>query len=219
MYCLRTPQSLKLPLLEHPQQLDLQVDRHVPDFVQKHGAAFGLFEAPDTVVNGPREGALDVAEQLGLQQVLGQRAAVDGHQRPPRARPRQVHRSGHHLLSRAGFTADEDRAAAGPHQPDDVHHVAHRPAFAHQQAPPGLDGGRVLEFAPAGLLNRHFQAARQLLVVERFATKIVCAHPTQPKRILGGPAGLLDQDRNPRIDSLDFFEQLGRRPLRDRETG
>jgi hypothetical protein len=133
-----------------------------------------------------------------------------------------VQRPSHHLLARAGFTRNENRAAARSHQPDDIHHVAHGPALTHQQAPPGLAArslGRVLEIAPASLQNRHLQVARQLLPVERFATKIIGAHLAHPKRFLGGPGGLVNQDRNPPVEPLDFFEQPGWRPLLNGKTG
>ena len=53
---------------------------HVADFVEEQRAAVGLLEAADALLVGAREGALLVAEQLGLEQVLLQRRAVHLHE-------------------------------------------------------------------------------------------------------------------------------------------
>ena len=65
-----------LALLQHAKQLDLQRRRRVADLVEEHGAAMRLLE--HTLVVGDRtgEGAADMAEQLRLEECLGERAAV-----------------------------------------------------------------------------------------------------------------------------------------------
>ena len=70
-----------LPLLQHPQQLGLRGERQLADLVQEQGAALrGLERA---LARGDRagEGTPLVPEQLALDQVLGQRRAVDGDER------------------------------------------------------------------------------------------------------------------------------------------
>ena len=66
-----------LALLDGAQQLGLQAAVHLADFVEQQGAAVGLLELADAAGHGAGEGALLVAEQLALQQVLGDRGAVD----------------------------------------------------------------------------------------------------------------------------------------------
>ena len=51
--------------------------RDFADLIEEDGAAVGGLEAALVVGHGAGEGALDVAEEFGLQQRLGQRAAVD----------------------------------------------------------------------------------------------------------------------------------------------
>src|SRR3546814_14665630 len=51
---------------------------HFGDFVEQQGAAVGLLELADAARHRSGEGALFVAEQLGLQQALGDRRAVYG---------------------------------------------------------------------------------------------------------------------------------------------
>ena len=74
----------ELLLLDHPQQLGLRVERDVADLVEEDGAAVGGLEQPLLVGHGAGEGALDVAEELALEQVGRHRARVDGHERSAR---------------------------------------------------------------------------------------------------------------------------------------
>ena len=57
-----------LALLQHPQELGLQVRRHLANLVEQQRSAFGHFEEPDLVGVGARERALLVAEELALDQ-------------------------------------------------------------------------------------------------------------------------------------------------------
>src|SRR4029079_10793717 len=52
-----------LPLLQHSQQLGLQVRRHLTNLVEQQRAAFGELEQTDLVVASAGEGAFLVAEQ------------------------------------------------------------------------------------------------------------------------------------------------------------
>ena len=56
-----------LALLQHPQQLHLQLRRHVADLIKKDAAAIGGGEQPLVVARRAGEGAAPVAEQLRLQ--------------------------------------------------------------------------------------------------------------------------------------------------------
>ena len=71
------PTGHHLPLLERGQQLGLEMERQIADFVEEQGAVVGRLEPPHAVAGGAGEGALDVAEQLGLEQAFGGRAKVD----------------------------------------------------------------------------------------------------------------------------------------------
>jgi hypothetical protein len=77
-----------LTLLQHAQQFRLQVRRHLADLVEHERAALGEFEQPHLVGVGAREGALLVAEELRLDEVLRNRGAVDLDEGAGRARLR-----------------------------------------------------------------------------------------------------------------------------------
>ena len=61
--------ALERLLLQQPQDLGLQGQRHVADLVEEQRAAVALLELADAAAVGAGEGALLVAEQLALQQV------------------------------------------------------------------------------------------------------------------------------------------------------
>ena len=71
----------ELPLLQHAQQLDLRRRRHLGDLVEEQRAAVGELEAAGAAIGGAGERALLVAEDLALEQRLGNRRAVDGDER------------------------------------------------------------------------------------------------------------------------------------------
>ena len=64
-------------LLDRAQQLRLHRQRQVADLVEEQRAAVGRLEEALAVVGGAGERALAIAEELGLEQLLGNRAAVD----------------------------------------------------------------------------------------------------------------------------------------------
>ena len=70
-------------LLEDAEQLGLEVRPHVADLVQEDGATVRLLEEPLLQSPCVGEGALLVAEELALQEMLGQGHAVHGLERAP----------------------------------------------------------------------------------------------------------------------------------------
>ena len=72
---------LQLAGLEEAQQQPLHAQRHLADLVEKDRALVGELELAGLVAVGAGEAALDVTEQLRLQQRLGHARAVDGHKR------------------------------------------------------------------------------------------------------------------------------------------
>ena len=94
----------------------MEVEREFADFVQAKGAAMGKLEAAGTAVSRcPGEGAGDVAEELGAEQVLGDGAAVEGDERGVRCSSCAgiVDELREQLLADAGFAFDQDGDAAG----------------------------------------------------------------------------------------------------------
>ena len=81
------------------------------DFVEQQGSAIGLDELADLGGECAREGALLVTEQLAVDDVGGDRLAVERQQRPLGAKAGGVDRAGDGFLAGAGFADDQDRQA------------------------------------------------------------------------------------------------------------
>src|SRR5438874_13834417 len=127
---LRAPDALERLLLEHAQELRLEVERQVADLVQEERAVVGELEAPEPSRDGARERAPLVSEQLALQEPGGDGGAVELDERtaPPPAQP--VNQAGDQLLAGSGLAPDEDRRIGRRHRLDQAKHALERRAPA-----------------------------------------------------------------------------------------
>ena len=123
-------EPLELALLQHAQQLDLDVRVHVADLVEEQRAAVGPLEAPLLARRRAGERPFLVAEQLRLDQRVGQRRAADLHERLGCALRVVVDRLRDQLLAGARLAADQHRGVGAR----DLHHLladcVHRAAGA-----------------------------------------------------------------------------------------
>jgi hypothetical protein len=69
---------VELAVSQDAQQPGLGICGHIPDFIEKQGAAIGLFEAPLTLPSGTCKGAFFVAKELGFNQVFGDGGHIQG---------------------------------------------------------------------------------------------------------------------------------------------
>ena len=135
-----------------------------------------LLEPPDARADGAGEGAAHVAEQLGLQQRLGNRAAVERHERAASPQAVVVNRAGHQLLARACLAGDEHGAVGHRHGLEQLEEIAHRPAAADD---PG-EAVAAFELRPEvgvlgpqpPLLERRLECVEQLVELERLGDEI-----------------------------------------------
>ena len=102
-------EPLDLALLERAQQLGLEVDAQAADLVEEERAAVGQLELAELARVGAGEGALLVAEQLGLEQGVGDRGQVDRHERLGAPRALVVDGARHQLLAGAALRGDRAR--------------------------------------------------------------------------------------------------------------
>ena len=96
----RRPERADLALLQHAQQLRLQRRRQLGDLVEEHRAAVRLDEQPGPIAARVGKRAPLVAEQLALQQRVGNGRAVDRDERTLAARAVEVQRLRDQLLAR-----------------------------------------------------------------------------------------------------------------------
>ncbi len=88
-----------LRLLQHAQELHLEGQRQLAHLVEQHRAPVRLLEEPGLVRGRPGERPAHVPEELRLEQLLGDRAAVDRHERAVAPGAHAVDRAGHDLLA------------------------------------------------------------------------------------------------------------------------
>jgi len=105
-----------LALLQHAQQCRLGGRRELPDLVEEQRAAVGAAHEARAGGQGARKRAAAMPEQLRLDEVRRQRAAVDGHQLTGAPRER-VERTRDDLLTGAGL-ADEQHGDGVRCEPD-----------------------------------------------------------------------------------------------------
>jgi hypothetical protein len=115
----------------------------VADLVEEQRAAPGCLEVAVAVLRGASVRALARTEEFRLEQVFGNRAAIDGDERPVRALAAGVQGARHQLLARARFAVDEHRRHAARHLGDALLHVAHGLGVADEALQ-----RRVLRFCP-----------------------------------------------------------------------
>ena len=129
--------------------------------------------------HGAGERAAHVAEQLGLEQRLGDRAAVDRHEPLRAARAVVVNGARDELLAGAGLAGDENRAAGLRHGLEQLEQLPHHLALADDalEAVPLLEllaQVGVLGAQPA-LLERRVDDVQQFVELERLLDEVARA--------------------------------------------
>ena len=104
--------GLDLAVLEKPQQQRLHAQAHLADFVEKQRAAMRELELAALVAVGAGEAALDVAEELRLEQRFGDAGAVDRHERRQPAAGVAVDVARDDVLADAALAGDQDLGGA-----------------------------------------------------------------------------------------------------------
>jgi hypothetical protein len=177
-------QTLELLLLEHAEQLGLQLWRDVTHLVEKQCPPVRQLEAAALLGDGAGEGALFVAIQFALQEARGDGRTVQLDEGAALARAQVVNGAGDQLLAGAGFAPNEHRGACGGDRlhlmenaaeggaiPDDLPEVVVGADFLLQV------GVRFGELVPQRL---------DLLVALLVADALPLAGP-RPPRVLPGP--------------------------------
>ena len=110
------------------RSLTCSAGRQLGDLVEEDRALVGAAEEAERIGHGARERAAHVPEELRLEQVAGDRAAVDRDERALRARRQAMNRRRHELLARAALAFDEHRRVRDRDLADDLLHALHRRA-------------------------------------------------------------------------------------------
>ena len=103
------------PVLQHPQEFDLEIVIGGADFVQHQRPLVRQFEIAEAAVGGAGKRPFFVAEKLALQHPLGQGAAVHRHEGVLGARAPVMDQPRHQFLADAGFSLDQHVAVGAGH--------------------------------------------------------------------------------------------------------
>src|SRR5262249_53723836 len=122
----RAAEPLEFPLLEHAQQLGLNLERRLTDLVEKDRSVVRRLESSSPLTDGSGERALLVSEQLALEQAGRERRAVGLHERVRSARAAGVDGTGDQLFARAGLAENEDRGVGRRDQIELREHAGER---------------------------------------------------------------------------------------------
>jgi hypothetical protein len=101
------PEPFHLALLQRAQELGLEVHAQAPHLVEEQGAAVGQLELAELARVRAGEGALLVAEQLGLEEAVGDGSEVHRHEGLVAPGALAVDRARHQLLARSALPAHE----------------------------------------------------------------------------------------------------------------
>ena len=202
-----------LPLLKHAQQLHLEFRNQLADLVQEQGPAGGELQLADLAPDGSGEGPLLVAEQLALQDLVRDRAAIQGQEALLPAGAGVVQGLGDEFLPGAALAQDEHGGAARRDLPHLLEQVLHRRRLAHDR----VEAEALVEHlaqvrhlvAQLPVLDQLVDAAPQLVEVDRLRQVIVRADAHRLDRGLDrAEAG--DQDHRQ-------VELLGPHPVQERQ--
>jgi hypothetical protein len=210
-------------LLQHPKELHLEPEGQVGYLVEEERAAVGLLEEPALVGVGVGEGALLVPKQLALDEVFGNRPAVDRDEGLRRAGRAVVDGPRHQLLADARLARDE-------HGGLEVGHAGER----REEGPHGLGAGHE---AVEAVLPTHGSAQLAVLPHEHLALlhlaqgegevgrgeglgEVVCRAALDGRQgVLVGAVGAHHHHHHVGVLRAELFHQLEPRAARHTHVG
>src|SRR6266446_6808701 len=194
-------QATDHPVLENAEVLGLQRRAHLRDLVEKDRPGIRQLEIARPPLEGAREGALLVAEELALEEGLGDGRAVDGDERPLGAVGHLMNGARHELLARARLAGEKHGGRAGRREVDQPVDLLHGGADSEQrsEAPALLELAAeqrhfFLDLRP---LHRLVQHHAQALRVDRLGQIVVGAVPHRGDR--GLDRGMAGQENDHRV--------------------
>src|SRR5690348_11987994 len=98
---------LERAVLQNLQQLRLQTDIHVADFVQQEGSAVGIFEHAGFLLKRPSERASFISKEFALDKFGRKRRAVELQEWFVGSRRARMKLAGEHFLAAAGLSLNQ----------------------------------------------------------------------------------------------------------------
>ena len=172
-------ESDDLTRLQHAKQLGLHRQRHVPDLVQEQRALIGVFEHALAILLRAGEGALDMTEELILEQALALTGTVERDVSVVHALGLVVQGTGDEFLAGPGLAGDQHRDHAWTDLLNRLDHLSHgcRVTDDALEAERGIDLALQTDIAVAksDRLDRSVDQIPEDLQIERFLDEVVGA--------------------------------------------
>ncbi len=124
--------AFEFALLQHAQQLGLDLRGNFADFVEQDGAVVGEFKAAFAFGDRAGERAFFVAEEFAFDEVFGNGGAIELDERGGGALALAIQGAGDQFLAGAAFAGDEDGGLGAGDFADELAQVFHRGALAEQ---------------------------------------------------------------------------------------
>src|SRR5438270_8113570 len=173
--------ALKRLLLQNAQHFRLRLETHVADLVEEERAAVGELELSFPLVDRAGEGALAMTEQFRLDQLFGNRRAVDVDERLIGARRQSMQRSRDDLFAAAVFAVDQHAARRRRRAANLLLEFFHRLAFADEQLFERELATQIANlFAQLAIGERVIHGQKYALERERLLEEVVGAEARRP---------------------------------------
>ena len=215
--------ALEAPVLEHAQHLGLQADRHLADLVEKQRAAVRDLELPGLAGVGAGERPLLVAEQLGLEQRLGNRRTVDRDKRSVGPIAVRMKRTREQFLARPALTSKQHGGVGRGNAPQVAQHLEQRRVLADDRWRAVTGAERLLQQEVLGddasLLDGAADRQDEVFMVDGLGQVVECALTHRRHGFLDRAVTGHQQDRQGRIEFLDGPQDAQAIALRQAQVG
>src|SRR6267142_5296546 len=206
------PDTLEALLLEDAQNFRLRAQAHIADFVQEERSAVGFLKFPRFVLGGARKTALEMSEELGLDQLFRNGRAVHFYEGSLAAQACGMQRVSDEFLAGAALAINQNAAARRRSHGDLLAQRLHRHAVAdHLIAMAQLGTQQLVFFFQSPLLNRvsnenNYFFKRKRLFDEIESTQLSGSHGGFDRAV----AGNHDNRRRPRrrLQAAQCFEPV-----------
>src|SRR5580692_1220713 len=110
---LRAANAFEFTFLQHPQECNLSVQRHLADFVKENGSSVRQFKSTEAALHRPGECALFVAKEFGRNQRWSKSCTVHAHEGALRPTRSLMDGAGDQFLTSSGLSTNKNTRIGG----------------------------------------------------------------------------------------------------------
>ena len=204
---MRASHRPNLPVLKHPQQFDLDMERHISDFVEKERPIMRGLKKTGITLHCPGEGALDMPEQFRFQKGFGNSRTVDRNKRSLPEIAGFMDGDGQHFLACAAFSTDKHGGIGFCDQLGAGEQFLHHRALTDDILPPFFPILQGVTGTAPRCLNGLFNFPQERSPLDRFGQKRKDTLSRRLDCFRNGAVGRNDDDRNRLVELADRLKQ------------